>query len=165
MLCRCSLSQSNRPNRRTLWPMVQVSVGIWWAGVSLLAALWAVNRLGFVPSPESAEASLSAFVPVYSCTRRWHVYPEMSATVSGSPGRISRSSKQSIPGVTLYWDKEGVRECWTTPHGCSDRSTFTALPQSLCVSVLTAGLILVFTQTLGQSQRTHLQPITAQWPI
>lgn len=100
---------------------VQVSVGIWWSGVSLLAALWAVNRLGFVLSPESAEASLSAFVPVYSCTRRWHVYPEMSATVSGSPGRISRSSKQSIPEVTLYWDKEGARECWTTPHGCLER--------------------------------------------
>ncbi len=109
----------------------------WWFGLSLRAALWAPNSLGFVPSPESAEASLNSIVLVYSCMRRWHVCSEMSATVSGSPGRISRSFTQSIPDVTLYGDGGTMRALRTGQRPRMDVRS--AAAPYFCVSVLMAG--------------------------
>lgn len=68
--CKYNLSNGRTCHPMLKWKAAQVSVGMWWAAHLLLAALWALNSLCFVPSPESAEASLSAIVLVYSCTRR-----------------------------------------------------------------------------------------------
>uniref|UniRef100_A0A671SRA7 FERM domain-containing protein n=1 Tax=Sinocyclocheilus anshuiensis TaxID=1608454 RepID=A0A671SRA7_9TELE len=66
--------------------------------------------------------------------RRWHVCSEMSATVSGSPGRISRSFTQSIPDMTLYGDVGTMRALRTAQRPRMDIRSAAAL--YFCVSVL-----------------------------